>query len=100
MKLEKNSDALQPQDTSATNPKTEQEIAALPEPESAQEKLSESPRVVPSETGEAAGGLEVSAEAAKASASIDIDGSEAAGLGELRPELDEMPSPSMDREPE
>src|ERR1700751_5225781 len=70
MKLEENRHALQLEDTSPTNAKTEQEIAALPEPESAEEKLSASARVEPSEAGEAAG------------------------------ELDEVLRPLVDREPE
>ena len=58
MKLEENRHALQLEDTSPTNAKTEQEIAALPEPESAEGKLSASARVEPSEAGEAAGELD------------------------------------------
>jgi DMSO/TMAO reductase YedYZ molybdopterin-dependent catalytic subunit len=68
MNLEENRDALRPEDTSPTNAKTEQEIAALPKPESAEETLSGSPRVEPSEAGEAARKLEVSPEEAKAPA--------------------------------
>src|SRR5260370_22186508 len=100
MNPEENRDALQPEDTSPTNAKTEQEIAALPEPESAEETLSASPRVEPSEAGEAAGELEVSPEEAEAPALTDIEGSEAAEVGELQPELDEVLWPSVDREPE
>jgi hypothetical protein len=55
MHLEENRDALQPEDTSPTNAKTEQEIAALSKPESGEETLPGSPRVEPSETGDAAG---------------------------------------------
>jgi DMSO/TMAO reductase YedYZ molybdopterin-dependent catalytic subunit len=59
-----------------------------------------SPRVEPSEAGEAAGELEVSPEEAKAPALTDIEGSEAAEVGEPQPELDEVLRPSVDREPE
>jgi DMSO/TMAO reductase YedYZ molybdopterin-dependent catalytic subunit len=97
MNLEENRDALQPEDTSPTNAKTEQEIAALPKPESAEETLSGSPRVEPSEAGEAAGELEVSPEEAKAPALTDIEGSEAAEV--VAPELDEVLRPSVDHEP-
>jgi DMSO/TMAO reductase YedYZ molybdopterin-dependent catalytic subunit len=100
MNLEENRDAMQPEDTSPTNTNTEQEMAALPEPESAEETPSASPRVEPSEAGEAAGKLEVSPEEVKAPALTDIEGSEAAEVGELQPELDEVPRPSVDREPE
>ena len=78
MNLEENRDALQPEDTSPTNAKTEQEIAALSKPESAEETLSGSPRVEPSEAGEAVGELEVSPEEAKAPALTDVEDSEAA----------------------
>jgi DMSO/TMAO reductase YedYZ molybdopterin-dependent catalytic subunit len=97
MNLEENRDALQPEDTSPTNAKTEQEIAALPKPESAEETLSGSPRVEPSEAGEAAGEPEVSPEEAKAPALTDIEGSEAAEV--VEPELDEVLRPSVDHEP-
>ena len=53
MNVEENRHALQPEDTPPTNAKTEQEIAALPESESAEENLSASPRVEP-EAGETA----------------------------------------------
>ena len=100
MNCEENRDALQSEDTSLTNAKTEQEIAALPKPESAEETLSGSLRVEPSETGEAAGELEVSPEEAKAPALTDMEGSEAAEVGESQPELYEVLRPSVDHEPE
>jgi DMSO/TMAO reductase YedYZ molybdopterin-dependent catalytic subunit len=100
MNREENRDALQPQHPSPTNTKTEQEIAALPEPEAAEERLSASPRVEPSETGEAAGEMEVRPGEAKAPALTDIEGSEAAELVELQPELDKVLRPSVDRDPE
>jgi DMSO/TMAO reductase YedYZ molybdopterin-dependent catalytic subunit len=100
MNLEENRNAEQPQDTSPTNAKTEQEIAALPKPESAEEKLSAPPRVEPSEAGEAAGDLEGSPEVAKTPALTDVERSEAAEVGELQPELDEVLSPLVDPEPE
>ena len=100
MNHEENRDALQPEDTSPTNAKTEQEIAASSKPESAQETLSGSLRVEPSEAGEVAGELEVSPEEAKAPALTYVEGSEAAEVGELQPEPDEVLSPSVDREPE
>jgi DMSO/TMAO reductase YedYZ molybdopterin-dependent catalytic subunit len=53
MHLEENRDAPQPEDTSPTNAKTEQEIAAWSKPEPAEESLSGSPRVEPSEAAEA-----------------------------------------------
>src|SRR5258708_22495253 len=100
MNLEENRDALQPEDTSPTNAKTEQEIAALSKPESAEETISGSPRVEPSEAGEVAGKLEVSPEEAKAPALTDLEGSEAAEIGELQPELDEVLPRAVDRHPE
>jgi DMSO/TMAO reductase YedYZ molybdopterin-dependent catalytic subunit len=93
-------DVLQPETAASTNAKTEQEIAALPGPESGEETLSASPRVEPSEAGEAAGELEVSPEEAQAPALTDIEGSEAAEVGEPQPELEEVLRPSVDREPE
>jgi DMSO/TMAO reductase YedYZ molybdopterin-dependent catalytic subunit len=100
MKIEENRHTLQPEDPSPTNAKTEQEIAALPEPESAEEKLSASPRVEPSKAGEDAEELEVNPEKAKAPALTDVEGSEVAEVGELQPELDEVLRPTVDREPE
>jgi DMSO/TMAO reductase YedYZ molybdopterin-dependent catalytic subunit len=100
MNPEEKRDVLQPETASSTDAKTEQEIAALPKPESAEETLSGSPRVEPSEAGEAAGELEVSPEEAKAPALTNIEGSEAAEVGEPQPELDEVLRPSVDREPE
>jgi DMSO/TMAO reductase YedYZ molybdopterin-dependent catalytic subunit len=100
MHLEENRDALQPEGTSPTNAKTEQEIAALSKPEPAEETLSGSPRVEPSEAGEVAGELEVSPEEAKAPALTDVEGSKAAKVVELQPELNELLRPSVGREPE
>jgi DMSO/TMAO reductase YedYZ molybdopterin-dependent catalytic subunit len=100
MNLEENRNALQSKDTSPTGATTEQEIAALPGPESGEETLSASPRVETSEAGEAAGKLEVSPEEAKAPALTDIEGSEAAEVAEPQPELDEVLRPSVDHEPE
>ena len=54
MNRQENRNALQPDDTSRTNPKAEQEIAALSKPESADATLSGSPRVEPSEARQAA----------------------------------------------
>jgi DMSO/TMAO reductase YedYZ molybdopterin-dependent catalytic subunit len=90
MNVEENRHALQPEDTSTTNAKTEQEIAALPERESAEEKLSASLRVETSVAGEDAGELEVNPDGAKAPVLRGIEGSEAAEGGELQPELDEV----------
>jgi DMSO/TMAO reductase YedYZ molybdopterin-dependent catalytic subunit len=100
MNLEKNRDALQPEGTSPTNAKTEQEIAALSKPEPAKETLSRSPRVEPSEAGEAAGDLEVSPEDAKAPALTDIEGSKAAKVVEVHPAPHEVLRPSVGRAPE
>jgi DMSO/TMAO reductase YedYZ molybdopterin-dependent catalytic subunit len=100
MSVKENRDALKPEGTSPTNAKTQQEIAAAAKPESAEETLSGSPRVEPSEAGKAAGELEVSPEEAKAPPLTDIEGSEATELGELQPEPDEVLPPSVDREPE
>ena len=100
MNLEENRDAMQSKDTSLTNAKTEQEIAVLSKPESAQETLCGSPRVELSEAGEAAGELEVSPVEAKAAALTDMEGSEAAEAGEPQPELDEALRPPVDHEPE
>jgi len=99
MHLKENRDALQPEDTSPTKAKTEQEIAALSKPESAEETLSGSTRVKPSEAGDAAGKPEVSPEEAKAPASTDVEDSKAAKVGEPQPKLHEV-LPSVDREPE
>ena len=99
MNLEENREALQPEDTSPTNAKTGQKIAASSKPESAEETLSGSPRVEPSEAGKTEGELEVSPKA-KAPALTDVEGSEAAEVGELQLELDEVRPPSVDREPE
>ena len=99
MNLEENRDALQPEDTSPTNAKTGQKIAASSKPESAEGTLSGSPRVEPSEAGKTEGELEVSPKA-KAPALTDVEGSEAAEVGELQLELDEVRPPSVDREPE
>jgi DMSO/TMAO reductase YedYZ molybdopterin-dependent catalytic subunit len=100
MNLEKNRDPLQPEGTSPTNAKTEQEIAALSKPEPAKETLSRSPRVEPSEAAEAAAELEVSQEEAKAPTLTDVEVSEATEVGEPQPELHEVLRPSVDREPE
>jgi DMSO/TMAO reductase YedYZ molybdopterin-dependent catalytic subunit len=100
MHLKENRDALQPEDTSPTKANTEQEIAALSKPESAEETLSGSPRVEPSGAGEAAGEQEVSPEEAKAPALTDVEGSKAAKVVELQPELNEVLRPSVGREPE
>src|SRR6201998_155578 len=100
MNLEENRDTLQPEDTSPTNAKTEQEMAALPEPESADGTLSASVRVEPSETGAAAGDLEVSPEEAKTPALTDVERTEAAEVRELQPELDEVLPPPADPEPQ
>ena len=100
MNIEENRDAQQPEDTSPKNAKVEQEVAELPEPESAEEKLSALPRVELSEAGDAAGELEVGAEEAKAPAVADIEGSEAAKVREPQQELDEGLRPSVDGEPE
>src|ERR1700752_1388231 len=55
MNVKENRHARQPEDTALTTAKTKQERAALPEPESAEEKLSASQRLESSEAGEAAG---------------------------------------------
>jgi DMSO/TMAO reductase YedYZ molybdopterin-dependent catalytic subunit len=99
MNVKENRDAAQPEDTSPTNAKTEQEIASSSKLESAEETVSGSPRVDPSEAGKAAAELDVSPEGAKAPALTDIEGSEAAEVGELQPEPDEVPPP-VDGEPE
>ncbi len=99
MHLKENRDALQPEDTSPTKAKTEQEIAALSKPESAEETLFGSTRVKPSEAGDAAGKPEVSPEEANAPASTDVEDSKAAKVGEPQPKLHEV-LPSVDREPE
>ena len=93
-------DVLQPETAASSNAKTEQEIAALPEPESVEETLSASPRVEPSAAGEAAGELEFSPEETQTPALTDIEDSEAAEVGDPQPELDEVLRPSVDREPE
>jgi len=101
MNVKGNRDAVQPEGTSPTNAKTEQEIAASSKPEPAEETLSGSPRVEPSEAGKAAGGLEVSPEEAKAPALTNVESSEAAEVGELQPKPDELlPPSSVDGEPE
>ncbi len=101
MNPEENRNALQPENAASTNVKMEQEVAKLPEPECAEETLSASSRVEPSEAGEAGGKLEVSPEEAKAPALTDVEVAEAAEVGELQPELDEvLLSPSVDHEPE
>jgi hypothetical protein len=56
----------------------------LSKPESAEATLPGSPRVEPCEAGEAAGELEVSPEEAKAPALTDVEGSEAAEVGDLQ----------------
>src|ERR1700739_4875785 len=99
MNVKENRDAPQPEDTSPTNAKTEQEIAASSKLESAEETLSGSPRVDPSEAGKAAAELDVSPEEAKAPAWTDVEGSEAAEVGELQPKTDEVLPPSVDGEP-
>lgn len=55
MNVKENRHAVQPEDTALTTAKTKQERAALPEPESAEEELSASQRLEPSEAGESAG---------------------------------------------
>jgi DMSO/TMAO reductase YedYZ molybdopterin-dependent catalytic subunit len=99
MHLKENRDAPQPEDTSPTKAKTEQEIAALSKPESAEETLFGSTRVKPSEAGDAAGKPEVSPEEAKAPASTDVEDSKAAKVGEPQLKLHEV-LPSGDRGPE
>ena len=98
MYLKENHDALQPEDTSPTKAKVEQEIAEFSKPESAEE-ISGSPRVEPSTAAEAAGELEVSPEEAKAPALTDLEDYNAAKVGEPQPKLHEV-LPSVDREPE
>jgi DMSO/TMAO reductase YedYZ molybdopterin-dependent catalytic subunit len=98
MNVKENRDAQQPEDTSPTNAKTEQEMAAS-KPESAEETLSGSQRVEPPEAGKAAVELKVSPKV-KAPALTDVEGSEAAEVRELQLELDEVRPPSVDREPE
>jgi DMSO/TMAO reductase YedYZ molybdopterin-dependent catalytic subunit len=100
MNPEENCDVLQSKNTSPTDARTEQEIAALPGPESGEEVLSASPRAEASEAGEAAEELEVSPEEEKALALTDTEDSEAAEVGEPQPELDEVLRPSVDHEPE
>jgi DMSO/TMAO reductase YedYZ molybdopterin-dependent catalytic subunit len=100
MNPEENCDVLQSKSTSPTDARTEQEIAALPGPESGEEVLSASPRAEASEAGEAAEELEVSPEEEKALALTDTEDSEAAEVGEPQPELDEVLRPSVDHEPE
>ena len=99
MNPEENCDVLQSKNTSPTDARPEQEIAALPGPESGEEMLSASLRLEPSEAGEAAGELEVSPEEAKAPALTNLEGSEAAEVEEPQPELDEVLRPSVDHEP-
>ena len=99
MYLKENHDALQPEDTSPTKAKAEQEIAEFSKPESAEE-ISGSPRVEPSKAVEAAGELEVSPEEAKAPALTDVQGSETAKVVELQPPLHEVLRPSVGPEPE
>ncbi len=97
MNRQENRNALQPDDTSRTNPKTGQEIAALSKPGSAEETLSASPRVEPSAAGEVAGEREVGREEAEAPALTNVDGAE---VGDQQPDLNEVLQPSADREPE
>ncbi len=92
--------ALQPDDTSRTNPKAEQEIAALSKPGSAEETLSASPRVEPSAAGEVAGDRKVGREKAEAPALTNVDGADGAEVGDQQPDLNEVLQPSADREPE
>src|SRR6201988_1943203 len=100
MDVKENRGAAQPEDTSPTNAKTEQEIASSSKLESAEETVSGSPRVDPSETGKAAAKLDVSPEEAKAPALTDVEGSEAAEVGELQPKPGEVRPPSVDGAPE
>jgi DMSO/TMAO reductase YedYZ molybdopterin-dependent catalytic subunit len=100
MNVKENRDTLQPKGTSPTNAKTQPEIAAAGEPESAEETLSGSPRVETSEAGKAEGELDVNPEEAKAPALTDVVGSEATEVEELQPVLDEVLPPSVDRDPE
>jgi hypothetical protein len=101
MNIEENRHAPLPEDRSPTNEKMEQKIAALREPGSAKEKPFAWPRVEPSDTGVAAVELELSPEVGQAAAALrDIEGFKDANGGELRPEPDEVLSPSADREPE
>ena len=98
MNPEVNRNALRAEDTSPTNAKTEPEMTALPEPKSAKETLSASPRVEPSEAGEAAGGLQFRPD--EIPALTDVERFEAAEVGETQPELDEVLLPSVDPGPE
>ena len=100
MNVKENRDAAQPEDTSPTNAKTEQEIASSSKLESAEETVSGSPRVDPSEAGKAPAELDVSPGEAKAPALTDVEGSEAAEVGELQPKPGEVRPPSVDGEPE
>src|SRR5579862_5089789 len=100
MNLDEGRDALPPEGTSPTNVKTKQGISALSKSESAEEMLPGSPRAEPSEAGKAAGELEVNPDEAKAPLLTDVEGSEAANVRELQPELDEMLPSSVDRKPE
>lgn len=100
MNREENRDAMQLKASPPTDEVTEQPMAPLPEPEAADGRLSASPQVEPSETREVEEEIEFHPEEAKAPASADIETSETAGAGELRPEPDEVPPPSADREPE
>src|ERR1700756_5734982 len=100
MNVKENRGAAQPEDTSPTNAKTEQEIASSSKLESAEETVSGSPRVDPSEAGKAAAKVDVSPEEAKAPALTDVEGSEAAEVGELQPKPGEVRPPSVDGEPE
>jgi DMSO/TMAO reductase YedYZ molybdopterin-dependent catalytic subunit len=99
MNPKENCNALQPETAASTNAKKEQEVAKLPEADSAKEEFSASPRVECPESGEALGQLEVCPAEAKTPALTDVDRSEVAEGGELQPELDEVLSPSADREP-
>ncbi len=100
MNPEENRDAQHSKDTSPTNAKTDEEITASSKPESAEEMLSGSPRVEPSEAGEVSGDLDVNPEEAKAPCLRDVEGSEAAEVRDLQPERDEVLRSSVDRKPE
>jgi DMSO/TMAO reductase YedYZ molybdopterin-dependent catalytic subunit len=100
MNIEENRDAQHSEGTSPANAKTEKKLTALSKPESAEETFPGLLRVEPSKAGEVARKVEVSPVEAKASALTDVEGSEAAKVGELQPALDEVLPSSLDREPE
>jgi DMSO/TMAO reductase YedYZ molybdopterin-dependent catalytic subunit len=99
MKSEQNRDPLPPEDASSTNAKTEQETAELLELSFVEEQPSEPPRVERSGAGEAVGQEHVCPKEVEAPALTDVKRSDAAEVVELQPELDEVLSPSADREP-